>query len=257
MMRILLTNDDGIAAEGIRELAKALALVAEIYVFAPDRERSACGHGISIGRSVQAEEVDFPLAEVAFAMDGLPADCVKMGLDILKKRGISIDKVFSGINLGGNLGTDTVYSGTVSAALEGAICGLPSVAISIDARHPVQFETAKKIALKAATLEALSFDAQLVLNINVPNLSQEEIKGLVVTKLGNREYNEWFKKVEHEDGSNAYIYGGAPIYYENLPPEENDVGASQAGYVSVTPLQYDFTNHALIHKLQKSAWFTE
>jgi 5'-nucleotidase len=254
-MNLLLTNDDGITAAGIRQLAEALSCIANIYVFAPASERSACGHGISIGRTVRMDEADFPHAELAFAMEGLPADCVKMGLDILKRRGITIDKVFSGINLGGNMGTDTIYSGTVSAALEGAICGLPAVAVSIDARAPQQFETAKRLAVKAAQIDARSIAPQLVLNINVPDLPESEIKGVIVTKLGDREYNEWYKEVRENDGHTGYVYGGYPVFYENLGPEDNDVGASQAGYASVTPLMYDFTAHALIERLRAGNFF--
>ncbi len=121
-MNLLVTNDDGINAEGIKNLVDALSEVADIYVCAPDTEKSACGHGISIHDDIIVENAEYENAEKAFAIHGTPADCVKIGLELLEKGGIHIDMVFSGINMGGNLGTDVLYSGTVSAAVEGALC---------------------------------------------------------------------------------------------------------------------------------------
>jgi 5'-nucleotidase len=257
-MNILVTNDDGIHSTGIINLVDELKNIAKIYVFAPNSERSACGHGISIGRIVRAEERDFEGAEMAFAMDGLPADCVKMGADILKNQGIVVDRVFSGINLGGNMGTDAIYSGTISAALEGSICGIPSVAVSMDARKPVQLLTARKLAVQcSAYLDSCEWaaDRPPVLSINVPNLPEADIKGIKITGLGTREYNEWYKKVKEDDGHTGYIYGGEPVFYDDLTPDTNDVGASQAGYATVTPLQYDLTNYALLKELRATTRF--
>ncbi|MDR0424231.1 MAG: 5'/3'-nucleotidase SurE, partial [Clostridiales Family XIII bacterium] len=135
-MNILLTNDDGIDALGLLRLAEALRGVADIYVCAPREQKSATGHGITVIKRLDFREVEYPGAARAIEIDGTPADCVKVGLYRLKQDGIFIDKVFSGINHGSNLGTDTLYSGTVGGAMEGALNMKPSVAVSVDARCP-------------------------------------------------------------------------------------------------------------------------
>lgn len=248
-MNILVTNDDGIDAKGIHYLAEALSEVADIYVCAPHIQRSASGHGISIERPVYIEQVAFEGAKQALSMQGTPADCVKMGLVIFQEKGVEIHKVFSGINHGGNMGTDTVYSGTVSAALEGAICGRPSVAVSINAREPIQYASACKVAVQAAHLDADAIDPALTLNINVPNLTESDIRGIKVTGLGTREYHEWYERVETETGV-GYRYSGYPVFYEGLNADSNDVGAFQANYIAITPLQFDLTNYRLIEKVR-------
>ena len=251
-MKLLITNDDGIDATGLKQLAGALTDIADIYVVAPHTQRSASGHGITLGRPVVVEKVDFQGAEQAFTLDGLPVDCVKMGLELLSEQGVKIDKVFSGINHGGNMGTDSIYSGTVAAAIEGSICGLPSVAVSINSLDPIQFETAKKLALRAAKLDFEKIDSKMVLNINVPNLPEDEIKGIKVTGLGPREYNEEYKKKYLDDGSLAYVYSGYPVHYEEFDCDSNDVGAFQSGYASISPLHFDLCNHKLIDDLKES-----
>jgi 5'-nucleotidase len=250
----LVTNDDGIEAEGIRMLADALGAVANIYVCAPHTQRSGSGHAITIERAVIAEEVKFPGAKKALRLEGMPADCVKMGLQIDGDEGVVIDKVFAGINHGPNLGTDTLYSGTVSAALEGSLCGLPSVAVSIDARKPRQYDTARELAVKAAQLDFSAIDKKMVLNINVPNLPKDEIRGVKITSLGLREYNEWYKKITDNDGTVEYSYSGSPVFYEDLGKDANDVGAAQAGYVTITPLHFDLTSYELMDKLRNSGF---
>ena len=145
-MNILLANDDGIDARGIHELADALKGLGDLYISAPDSQRSASGHGITVSQPITVTETTFPGATGAFRMSGTPADCVKLGVKLLQKEGIKIDMVFSGINHGGNLGTDTLYSGTVSAALEGTICGIQSVAVSVNSHEVKTFEYAKILA---------------------------------------------------------------------------------------------------------------
>jgi 5'-nucleotidase len=176
-----------------------------------------------------------------------------MGLQIYREAGIVIDKVFSGINHGANMGTDTLYSGTVAAALEGSLCGLPSVAVSIDARRPLRYDTAQELAIRAAKLDFASIDEKMTLNINVPNLAKDEIRGVKVTGLGLREYNEWYEKITEEDGTIGYKYSGHPVYYEGLSMDANDVGAAQAGYATITPLHFNLTSYGLIDKL-KNQW---
>ncbi|MDR0851391.1 MAG: 5'/3'-nucleotidase SurE [Clostridiales Family XIII bacterium] len=250
-MNILVVNDDGIYAEGIERLAAALSETFDVYVCAPHEQRSASGHGITIASPVEYEFAEFPKVRQAISLKGTPADCVKIGLEIYKGLGVTIDKVFSGINHGANLGTDTLYSGTVSAALEGAMCGLPSAAFSINARKPKQFDTALELAHRIAGLDYSRIDPRMTLNVNIPDLEKENIKGVKVTRLGIREYNEWYEKVSLESGNVGYRYSGYPVFYEGLTCDENDIGADQEGYVSVTPLHFDLTGYDLMGKLKE------
>ncbi len=251
MIKVLVANDDGIRAEGIYRLVKALSSDAEIFVCAPHTQRSASGHSISIGRPVRTREVAFDHAAYALEIEGTPADCVKLGLKILEDRGVAIDMVFSGINHGGNLGTDTLYSGTVSAAIEGAFNGIPSVAVSVDAHAPRHFDYACELALRTLRSAYGRLDGSTVLNLNIPNLPREEIKGLKFTRLGKREYNNWFReRYNEEEGRKEYWYAGEPVIYRGLP-EDVDVHTMQEGYASITPLHYDLTSHRLIEDLKK------
>jgi 5'-nucleotidase len=249
-MKILIANDDGIGAKGIKELARALSQIAEIYVCAPHTQRSACGHGITVGQPISMNEVEFPNAIRAWEITGTPADCVKLGLKMLDEEGIKIDMVCSGINHGGNYGTDTLYSGTVSAAIEGCICGVPAIAVSVNEHRPRTFDAACDLAVKTVQAAAGKIDANTVLNINVPNLPPSEIKGLKIARLGAREYEEWFEPRKNETGEMEYWYSGTPVVYENLP-EDIDVIAMQEGYATITPLHYDLTNFKLIEEVKK------
>lgn len=248
-MNILVANDDGIEAEGIRRLVATLSEVAEIYVCAPHTQRSATGHGITVNRPIEAEEMDFPQAEMAFSITGTPADCVKIGVKILGDRGVKIDMVFSGINHGGNLGTDTLYSGTVSAAIEGAICGYPSVAVSVNSHNPSHFGLACRLAKNACSKGFERLDTKTVLNINTPNLPETEIKGVKYTRLGAREYEEFFHPKIGENGKVQYWYEGKPVIYQGLP-DDIDVISMQDGYASITPLQYDLTCYDKIEEIK-------
>ena len=248
-MKILLTNDDGIDAQGIRELAVALATRAEVYVFAPATQQSACGHGITVRTPILVNEVTFPGVKRAWTVSGTPADCVKLGLRILDNEGISVDFVFSGINHGSNLGTDTLYSGTVSGAIEGVINGIPSVAMSVYAAKPKDFGPSRTMALQALEVAADKLDEGTVLNVNLPDLSWEEIKGVRVTRLGAREYDEDFSLHTDEAGRRGYVYTGEPVVYSGLP-DDIDVIAIQDGYISITPLHYDLTNYHLVEEVK-------
>lgn len=248
-MRIFVTNDDGIGAEGIRQLVAALAPYGAVYVFAPDSQKSACGHGITVNRPIDVARVEFPGAALAYTVSGTPADCVKLGLRLLREQGIRVDFVFSGINHGSNLGTDTLYSGTVSGAIEGVINGIPSVALSIYAGSPKDFGPARAMAAQALQLAQGRLDGGTVLNINLPDASAEEIRGIRVTRLGAREYDEEFQPREGENGGTSYVYSGEPIVYAGLS-EDIDVIAMQDGYISITPLHYDLTSHVLVEQVR-------
>lgn len=245
-MNILITNDDSIFARGIHELAEALAEVAEVYVFAPDVQKSACGHGITARLPITVTPMEFPAAAGAWMVSGTPADCVKLGLELLEKKGVKVDLIFSGINHGANLGTDVIYSGTVSGAIEGAVCGIPSVAVSVDNHEPTHFEACCRMAVEAAKIAMEKLDKRTVLNINTPDLPYERIKGIRYTVQGPREYSAAF--VAHPDGDGTYLYAGEPVIYEGLPGHM-DVIAVQEGYVSITPLKFDLTRHELVEEL--------
>lgn len=249
-MNILVANDDGIHARGIKELVRALSQIANVYVCAPDSQRSACGHGITIGKGLTVEETDFPNAKKAWKISGTPADCVKLGLMVLREEGIKISLVCSGINHGGNLGTDTLYSGTVSAAIEGCICGLPGIAVSVNDHYPEHFDVACELAINAVKASVGKMDSHTVLNINVPNLPASEVKGLRITTLGAREYEEWFEPRTDENGGEEYWYSGTPVIYKDLP-EHIDVIAMQEGYATITPLHYDLTSYKLVEEVKK------
>ena len=248
-MKILVTNDDGIMARGIRELAGALASEAEIYVFAPETQKSACGHGITMGHPLAVNEVKFAKATGAWSVSGTPADCVKLGLSILKEQKIEIDFVYSGINHGSNLGTDTLYSGTVSGAIEGVINGIPSVAVSIYSHDPKHFGPSCEMAIEALRTASGKLDGQTVLNINLPDLPTEHIRGVRVTRLGAREYDKEFRAHISDAGVQQYFYAGEPIIYSGLP-EDIDVIALQDDFVSITPLHYDLTNYHRVEEVR-------
>ncbi len=247
-MNILVSNDDGINAKGIHELVEELHKYADVYVSAPDGQRSASGHGITMSRGIEAIEASFENAKKAYAVTGSPADSVKLGVYLLEKEGINIDIVFTGINHGGNLGTDTHYSGTVSAAMEGLICGKPSFAVSVDNHNPVHLKPAAKLAAEILRKTGALLDNKTVLNINLPDLPQEELKEPVVTILGTREYTEDFVKYEKE-GKILYRYGGTPAISKDLP-DNADVIAVQNGHPSITPLHGDFTNYRLLQQVK-------
>ncbi len=241
-MKILITNDDGINARGIRELVEALSAEAEIFVFAPDSQKSACGHGITVMAPITVREVNFPKAEKAWSVAGTPADCVKLGLRILKEEGIHINMLYSGINHGSNLGTDTLYSGTVSGAIEGVINGIPSIAMSLHSHEPRYFGPSRDMAVRALGIAAEKLDRGTVLNINIPHVVGDEIKGLRVTRLGAREYDEQFRPHVDDDGKLHYFYTGKPVIYTGLP-DDIDVVALQENCISITPLHYDLTSY--------------
>lgn len=248
-MNILIANDDGIWADGIRALTDALSEVANVYVCAPDSQRSAAGHGMSMSKPLYAEEVEYDKAEKAYAVSGTPADCVKLGLKLLAKDGVKIDMIYSGINMGSNLGTDLIYSGTVAAAIEGAMNGYPSIAVSVDSHEASHFELACELAVSAFKNAYTKMDPSVILNINTPDLPKDEIKGVRFTRMGRREYYEHFDEKIDENGRTQYWYGGDRVIYEGLP-DDIDVIANQEGYASISPIQFDMTAYNYVDKIK-------
>ncbi|MDR3306036.1 MAG: 5'/3'-nucleotidase SurE [Clostridiales Family XIII bacterium] len=276
-MNILAVNDDGIDAIGLLRLSEALQAAGKVYVCAPARQQSASGHGITIGRPVYIEDVPFAAAEMAISMEGTPADCVKIGLEVYKDRGVEMDMVFSGFNHGMNLGTDTLYSGTVAAAVEGALCGLPSAALSISSnlsahREPAHFGFAMRLAAAAARSPMFSarfgdknprgpaarpglgldfiYRDHTILNINIPDLPDSEIRGVKAAPLSYREYDEWFKAREEDDGRVGYHYSGRPHVVGQAGAGESDIIANTMGFATITPLQFDLTNRKLLEAVR-------
>ena len=256
-MNILVANDDGIKAEGIKALAEALSRVGKVYVVAPDSQRSGASHSITMYQDLYFKETEFEHAEKAYSFSGTPADCVKMGIALLESMGICIDMVFSGINHGGNLGTDTLYSGTVGAAREGLINNKMSVAVSVASHEPIGFEYAAMLAEKVALKYRETGRPEVVeylWNINVPNIPVPEIKGLKPAKLGIRDYADWFKPDYREDGTIHIVYGGEPVYREDVRcrrPEIADVKAIEEGYATITPLNENTTCEKKLDELSK------
>ncbi len=251
-MRIILSNDDGIHADGLRALKEALSPLGEIYVVAPDRERSACGHGITVHSPLRPQEVAMEDVEQAWSVDGTPADCVKLGIEALIPA--PPDILVAGINLGANLGTDVLYSGTVSAAIEGLINGIPSVAVSLATRKDPDYYQAQefiKDVIKKISDTGLPQDC--LCNINIPN---QKPKGVLATSLGRRKYENIFHKRSDPKGQPYYWMGGQPR--DEKAPSRckdfiTDTEAIKEGYISVTPVHFDLTDYnSLQHFCQ---WF--
>jgi 5'-nucleotidase len=248
-MRILLTNDDGIYAAGIHALLPVLSELGEVSIVAPDRERSATGHGITVHHPLRVQHYCIPNSKVcAWMVDGTPADCVKIALQALLP--VKPDLVVSGINLGSNLGTDVLYSGTVSAAVEGVVLGVPSVAVSLTDFTSADFSFAAQAAkgIISKMLEN-SLPQNTLLNINVPPGQAKDIKGIAVTKLGNRQYENTFERREDPRGRIYYWLGGDVVDVDNDP--DSDIIAVEKGYISVSPVHFDLTNYHIMNQLEK------
>lgn len=242
-MNILIVNDDGAEARGIRELAEELSSASSVYVCAPDRQQSGKSHSITIGSHVFVQEITFPHAEAAMQTTGTPSDCVKIGLQFFTAQGVSIDMVYSGINLGSNLGVDTLYSGTVGAAMEAAVSGYPAAAVSAGGHHPEHFEAARTLAREVLSMKD-EIPPDSLLNINVPDLPEEELKGVLVTRLGHRNFRDGFRL--QEDG--GYRLTGSPQDFTGAD-RAYDLAAFAQGYASVTPISFDRTSTEWMSRL--------
>jgi 5'-nucleotidase len=252
-MRILITNDDGIHSEGIKVLIKEFEVDNEVIVVAPDVQRSAAGHSITINRPIIVREQCIEgVKSRAYSIDGTPADCVKLGVEKICNK--NIDMIISGINYGTNLGSDVIYSGTVSAAIEGAVCKIPSFAVSLDINgEEYDYKAAAKFARKII-LQAMNKNIKkdIVLNINVPALPEEQIKGIRVSELGNRIYQNSYLETKLENSEIGYKIEGFP---EDEDVINTDTFNLKQGFVTITPLHYDLTNYKILHKV--SEWFEE
>lgn len=252
-MRILISNDDGISARGIRALAQRLAQEAdfEVYVCAPDRERSATGHALTLHKPLRVEEVDLgPNIKGAWYTTGTPSDCIKFAVGCLLDK-TPPDFVISGINNGANLGGEILYSGTVSAAMEGAFLDIPSIAVSCSGRgHRVYEPAADFVAKFVRVLKKAEFIVgKTLININVPNVPADQLKGVQVTKLGVRAYNDYFEKRVDPRGKVYYWLAGEAI--EEGEEENTDAWCVSHNKISVTPITFNMTDFGLIDKMNQ------
>lgn len=237
-MKILLSNDDGYRAKGIRHLADALRDVAELTIVAPERNRSGAGHSLTLDVPLRVYRVE----DNVYYVNGTPTDCVHLAISGLFE--FEHDMVVSGINNGANLGDDVLYSGTVAAAIEGRFLGLPTMAVSlcVDTGTGRNFATAGRIARQLVDhLVRTPLDASMILNVNVPDCPYEEIKGLRVTRLGNRHRSKPIIRAEDPRGRHIYWVGPAGAGQDAGPGTDFDAIAN--GFVSITPLQIDLTRH--------------
>ncbi|HHU92240.1 MAG TPA: 5'/3'-nucleotidase SurE [Halanaerobiaceae bacterium] len=242
-MKIFLTNDDGIYADGIRILAEVLQEAGhQVFIVAPDRERSATGHSITILEPIRAIKVNINKDITAYKVSGTPADCVKLGLE--KLIDFTPDLLISGINNGSNLAFDVLYSGTVSAAIEGWIMGLNSIAISLARKEKYNFQTAAYFLADFLEKEDLSvFKEKILLNINVPDQEQEDIRGVKICKLGTSLYEESFVERLDPAGRKYYWLAGSG---NRKGLENTDIWAVENNYIAITPLKLQLDDQDLI-----------
>lgn len=245
-MKIFVANDDGIGAQGIEALVRALGSSHEVFVFAPDGERSAISHAITLRTPVRAREVDMPGAKAAFALSGTPADCIKIACS---EFGMP-DAVFSGINHGENVGVDVVYSGTVAAAAEAVFLGVPAVAVSVMRAKRYVFGAACHYAQRLACYIEQSRPQGVLFNLNTPSCEMHEIKGLKFPVIGLQEYSNQYQKLTDEHGQTSFL---PPREEGEVPsPIGCDVYWLHRGFATLTPIQYDLTDKKMLATLAEN-----
>ncbi|HEX6085182.1 MAG TPA: 5'/3'-nucleotidase SurE [Thermoanaerobaculia bacterium] len=241
MPRILVTNDDGIYSEGLRKLADACRAHGDVIIVAPDREQSAASHALTLNRPLRLLQIE----EDEWIVDGTPSDCVNLAiLKLMKDQ--RPDLIVSGINFGPNLGDDVTYSGTISAAFEGALLNIPSIAFSALVGEHFSFDRCAEVAGELTRIALTEHkDPRVILNVNFPN---GEFKGVRIVTLGQRVYTEGVIERKDPRGKSYYWIGGwEPVWH---PGEDTDFDAVQKGYVSITPLHLDLTDHRSIPRLK-------
>ncbi len=244
MMHILVANDDGILSPGLQVLAEACRTVGHVTVVAPDREQSAQSHALTMSRPLRP--VRRP--DGSWQVDGTPTDCVLLALEVLMPERPAF--VFSGINHGPNMGEDVLYSGTVSAAMEAVVLGIPGVAFSLAGRRddllPGYRPLVARLIQRICSLP--DFPPYTLLNINLPSIPADEVKGIRVARLGSRFFSESVTKQQDPWGREVLWIGGGKITWTGAA--DTDQAAVAEGYVSITPLQMDLTNHALLETVR-------
>ncbi len=244
---ILVTNDDGVYAPGIYALYQAVCDLGEAMVVAPESEQSAVGHALTISDPLRVKEIDRYGEFFGYAVNGTPADCVKLGVKAILPR--SPDLVVSGINQGPNTAINVIYSGTVSAATEGTLMGIPSIAFSLASFSKSEFEFAARFArhLAKRVLED-GLPAGTLLNVNIPALPEKEILGVKITRQGRGRYEEYFEKRVDPMNRNYYWLSGKKLQLD----KESDVDdvAVMERYVAITPIQFDLTDYRALKALK-------
>ena len=250
-MRILVTNDDGVQSDGLFALVSALREVGSVTVVAPERQQSATGHAITLHKPLRLSEVTLRDGSAAFASNGTPSDCAALG--ILEAMGGDVDLVVSGINHGPNLGWDVHYSGTVSAAIEAAMVGHASVAVSVASwDKDIHWEPVAKFAAEVAKrLQTQPLPPHTILNINAPNLPQSALQGVAVTTQGRRQYVDRLEKRLDPVGRPYYWLGGSLAEEAAGAEAGSDVRAVADGKISLTPIHLDLTAYSLLPSLKE------
>ena len=254
-MHILVTNDDGVTAPGLLALVKEIRKIGEVSVLAPDHNWSASGHVKTLHRPLRAKPVTLADGSQALTSDGAPSDCVALALMGVIER--PVDLVVSGINPNANIGHDITYSGTVTAAMEAVINGVPGIAVSLDAPEHfsgiLDYSAAASVARKVIeTLLMHPFGRDILLNVNVPYLPENELKGFRPTRQGMRIYRDELIRREDPRGKPYYWIGGeAPT---GVDESGTDFGDLKAGYVSIAPIQLDMTAYKVLEELKKWKW---
>ncbi|WP_017325440.1 5'/3'-nucleotidase SurE [Synechococcus sp. PCC 7336] len=250
-MKLLISNDDGIYSLGVVYLANTLALAGHsVTVVCPDRERSATGHALTLHKPLRVERVVAPYdSEIAaWACSGTPSDCIKLGLDELLDEGP--DWVISGINRGGNLGSDVLYSGTVSAAMEGLMAGVNSMAVSLNSSSATDFEPAASFVRDWLDKpQSSGIGPPILLNVNVPALPATDICGVVLAPLGMRHYSETFEQRVDPRGKIYYWIAGEAL--DTQAASDTDIVAIQDNYITVTPLHFNLTAYGQFDAVQQ------
>jgi 5'-nucleotidase len=253
-MKIILTNDDGIYSPGILELKKAMAPLGSVTVVAPDVQKSGVGHSITFSHPLRVRDVYTNGDFIGYGIDGSPADCVKLAVrEILKERS---QLLVSGMNIGANVGINVLYSGTVAAAIEGALLGIPSIAVSLEISESTP--DVKGAAETAKDIIALIMKKELprgtLLNVNIPNISKDKIKGVKITNQFSGDFEEHYEKRTDPRGIAYYWLAGT-----GWPKEVvigTDMHALKDGYISITPLKYDLTDNTFLAEVESWEWNT-
>ncbi len=248
-MKILISNDDGVHAPGINILATALRQIAEIIVVAPDRDRSGASNSLTLQNPLRVRKIE----DKVFSVQGTPTDCVHLALTGLFKENEMPDLVVSGINAGSNLGDDVFYSGTVAAAMEGRFLGIPSIAFSIAGGDPLYFSTAAEVVKRLVPfLYEKPMPVKTILNVNIPDVAFEDLKGFAATRLGTRHTADRMMPSEDPRGHTIYWIGTSGK--EKDAGEGTDFYAMSRQQVSITPLQLDLTHYSMRDQLEN--WVT-
>jgi len=245
-LNILCTNDDGYLATGIRVLASAASTLGTVTTVAPDREQSATSHSLTLHHPLRARRA----IDGTWVVDGTPTDCVLLALNELLSNGV--DVCVSGINHGPNMGEDVLYSGTVAAAMEATVMGIPSVAISFSGVYHEEIEGWETVvrAILGSVLKRENLPADTLFNINLPAVSPEEVRGIKVTSLGQRRYADSITRAKDPSGREYFWIGGGVARWRGA--KDSDFQAVEDGFVSVTPLHLDLTNYELLEEIR--AW---